>query len=104
MNLIKYYDIIVRGNARGGVLYAPPSWPRPIAIDGEDVKNWQSLVVELKYGPYRNFNMCVGNANIQAEPGSTIILNNGGQIITHKLDDFVVPVGVTLQINEGSII
>ena len=73
MNLIKYYDIIVRGNARGGVLYAPQSWPRPIAIDGEDVKNWQSLVVELKYGPYRNFNMCVGNANIVSESFKAVI-------------------------------
>lgn len=47
-----------------GVSYAPPEWPRPIAIDGEEFKNWQSLVVELKDGPYRNFNICVGNANI----------------------------------------
>ena len=67
MDSIKFYEIIVRGNARGGVLYAPKSWPRPIAIDGEEVKNWQSLVVELKDGPYRNFNMCVGNANIVSE-------------------------------------
>lgn len=37
-NIIKFYKIIVRGNARGGVLYAPKSWPRPIAIDGEEVK------------------------------------------------------------------
>lgn len=72
-NIIKYYKIIVRGNARGGVLYAPKSWPRPIAIDGEEVKNWKSLVVELKDGPYRNFNMCVGNANIVSESFKAVI-------------------------------
>jgi len=64
MELLKYYEFVVKGNAKGGVLHAPESWPRPIAIDGEEVRNWKSLVVELKDGPYRNFHMCVGWANM----------------------------------------
>ncbi len=64
MELMKYYEFVVKGNAKGGVLYAPKSWPRPIAEDGKEVGNWQSLVVELKDGPYRHFHMCVGWANM----------------------------------------
>lgn len=67
METIKFYEIIVRGNAKGGVLYAPKSWVCPIARDGEVVLNWQSLKVELRNGPYRNFNMCVGTANVISE-------------------------------------
>lgn len=82
--IIKYYKIVVRGNARGGVLYAPPSWPRPIAKDGEDVRNWESLVVELKDGPYRNFNMCVGFANVVSEAFKDLIQNTIGD--NHDLE------------------
>ena len=60
--------------------------------------------IRIKSGSTLIVEGIIRNANIQAEPGSTIILNNGGQIITHKNDDFVVPVGVILQINEGRII
>lgn len=67
MEIIKYYEIVVVGNAKGGVLYAPPSWPFPIAHDGEEVHNWESLILTLQDGPYRNFNMCVGHANIVSE-------------------------------------
>ena len=67
MELVKFYEIIVRGNAKGGVLYAPPTWPTPIARDGEEVCNWKSLVLTLQDGPYRNYNMCVGQANIVSE-------------------------------------
>lgn len=60
--------------------------------------------IRIKSGSTLIVEGVIRNANIKAEPGSTIILKNGGQIITHKLDDFVVPVGVILQINEGRII
>ena len=53
---IKYYRIIIKGNDKiGGVLYAPDNWPYPIARDGEEVKNWESLTVELKDGSYDLF-------------------------------------------------
>lgn len=62
---IKYYKIIVNGyDEEGGIIYAPSDWPYPIAQDGEDVKNWQALVLELKDGVYRHFNRCVGGANV----------------------------------------
>lgn len=77
--ILKYYKIVVRGNAIGGVLYAPSSWPRPIANDGEEVRNWQALIVELKDGPYRNFNMCVGCANIVSEAFKEVILEVVGE-------------------------
>lgn len=65
---IKYYKFIVNGNDKvGGVLYAPQKWPYPIARDGEEVKNWQSLTVELKDGKYRPFHLCVGGANMVNE-------------------------------------
>lgn len=67
MKFIKFYKIIIVGNAKGGVLYAPPEWPIPIAFDGEEVQNWQSLVVRLQDGPYRNFNMCISHANLVSE-------------------------------------
>ena len=52
----KYYKFIVIGNDKiGGVLYAPSNWPYPIAKDGEEIKNWESLVVELQDGTYRPF-------------------------------------------------
>lgn len=60
--------------------------------------------IRIKSGSTLIVEGVIRNANIQAEPGSTIILNNGGQIITHKNDDFVVPVGVILQMNNGKII
>ncbi len=48
-------------------------------------------------------NGTIHNANIKPEPGSTLILNNGGRIITHRSDDFVLPTGAKLQINNGTI-
>lgn len=45
----------------------------------------------------------IRNANIKPEPGSTLILNDGGRIITHAKDEFSVPVGAHLEINEGSV-
>ena len=66
--IFKYYRIIVKGNDKiGGVLYAPEHWPYPIARDGEDVKNWGSLVVKLQDGAYRPFHMCIGGANLVNE-------------------------------------
>lgn len=62
---MKYYKFIVKGNDKtGGVLYAPSTWPYPIARDAEEVKDWQSLVVELKYGRYMPFHACTGGANL----------------------------------------
>lgn len=61
----KFYRFIVKGNdKKRGVLYSPKSWPYPIAVDGQEVKNWESLVVELKDGIYRPFQLCVGGANM----------------------------------------
>lgn len=60
--------------------------------------------IRIKSGSTLIVEGVIRNANIQAEPGSTIILNNGGQIITHKNDDFVVPIGAILQMNNGKII
>ena len=61
----KFYRFIAKGNdKKGGVLYSPKSWPYPIAVDGQEVKNWESLVVELKDGIYRPFQLCVGGANM----------------------------------------
>lgn len=79
MEIIKYYEIVVIGNAKGGVLYAPPSWPRPIAHDGEEVHNWESLILTLQDGPYRNFNMCVGFANVVSEALKEVILEVVGE-------------------------
>ena len=62
---VKLYRFIAKGNVKkGGVLYSPKSWPYPIAVDGQEVKNWESLVVELKDGIYRPFQLCVGGANM----------------------------------------
>ena len=50
---VKFYRFIAKGNdKKGGVLYSPKSWPYPIAVDGQEVKNWDYLVVELKDGIY----------------------------------------------------
>ena len=70
----KYYKFIVIGNDKiGGVLYAPSNWPYPIAKDGEEIKNWESLVVELKDGSYRPLHMCVGGANLVNKELKTLI-------------------------------
>ena len=67
MNM-KYHRIIIKGNDKiGGVLYAPEHWPYPIARDGEEVKNWESLIVNLKDGAYRPFHMCIGGANLVSQ-------------------------------------
>lgn len=47
-----------------GVMYAPNDWPYPIALDGEEVKNYESLRLELKDGIYCSFHNCVGCANV----------------------------------------
>lgn len=65
---MKYYRILTKGNyKKTGVLYAPESWPYPIAIDGADVENWQSLVIELREGYYQHFDLCVGGANLLSQ-------------------------------------
>ena len=62
---MKYYKIIIKGNyKKTGVLYAPESWPYPIAVDGKEVHNWQSLTVELRGGYYKHFGLCTGGANM----------------------------------------
>lgn len=71
---MKYYKFIVKGNDTvGGVLYAPPMWPYPIARDAEVVLNWQSLVVELKDGIYRPFHACTGGANLVNQDLKTLL-------------------------------
>ena len=65
---MRYYRFIVKGNDKvGGVLYSPKNWPYPIARDAEEVRNWQSLVVELKHGVYRPFHACTGGANLVSQ-------------------------------------
>ena len=78
-DLLKFYKIIVNGYSTGGVLYAPPSWPCPIAQDGIEVQNWESLVLELRDGYYRHFNMCVGQANIVSKQFMDTLLYNGNE-------------------------
>ena len=46
---------------------------------------------------------CIKNSIICPETGSSIILNNGGKIISYKRRDFYIPTGVKLRINQGSI-
>lgn len=70
-----FYEIVVKGNHKGGVLYAPHDWPYPIASDGKKVKNWQRLVLELKDGPYRSFFSCVGEANVVSKAFMDVILS-----------------------------
>lgn len=75
------YKIIVKGNDKiGGVLYAPDNWPYPIAKDGEEVKNWNTLIVKLRDGEYRPFHLCIGGANLvnqeMKELFETFIKNN----------------------------
>ena len=71
---MKYYKLIIDGNdTLGGVLYAPSSVPYPIARDGQEVKNWQSLVLELRDGVYCHFHACTGGANIISEEFTKLI-------------------------------
>jgi len=74
MNM-KYYRIIVdSSDIKGGIMYAPSNWPYPIARDAENVENWQSLVLELKNGDYRHFNLCIGGANIISNEFKDVLL------------------------------
>ena len=59
--------------------------------------------IRIQSGSTLIINGCIRNAHIKPEVGSTIILNNGGKIITHHNDSFELPVGATLQINNGTI-
>lgn len=62
---MKYFVMVMDGYAEElGLLYAPSDWEYPIARDGEDVKNWQSLVLELRDGIYSHFSDCVSSANV----------------------------------------
>ena len=64
---MKYYRLIINSYEKtAGVLHAPETWPYPIARDTEEVKNWQSLVIELRDGIYCPFNICCG-ANIVSQ-------------------------------------
>ena len=46
---MKCYKIIIQGyDDECGVIYAPQDWSYPIAEDGKDVNNWQSLKLELR--------------------------------------------------------
>lgn len=76
----KFYKLIVKGNNKvGGVLYAPEKWPYPIASDGINVENWETLTVTLKDGEYRPFHLCVGGANMVSEEFKKIIEDNAGE-------------------------
>ena len=76
---MKYYEFIVKGNDRvGGVLHSPLSWPYPIARDAEPVQNWQSLVVELRQGKYRDFHACTGGANLVSEEMMNLLKSCSG--------------------------
>ena len=64
---MKYYRLIINCYEKAaGVLHAPETWPYPIACDAEEVKNWQSLVLELRDGIYCPFDICCG-ANLVCE-------------------------------------
>lgn len=76
---MKYYKFIVKGNDRfGGVLYSPSAWPYPIARDAQPVQNWQSLVVELRQGQYRDFLACTGGANLVSKEMMTLLKTCSG--------------------------
>ena len=76
---MKYYKFIVKGNDRvGGVLYSPFAWTYPIARDAQPVQNWQSLVVELRQGKYRDFHACTGGANLVSEGMMTLLKSCSG--------------------------
>lgn len=60
-----FYELMLDGNDKiGGTLYAPPEWPYPISRDGMIVKNWESLVLELRDGQYCPFHTCNKGANL----------------------------------------
>lgn len=62
---MKFYKIMLQGyDDTCGVMYAPSDWPTPVASDGKEVKNWQSLRLEHKDGVYCPFHNCVGTANV----------------------------------------
>ena len=76
----EFYRFVPDGNnKRGGVLYAPESWPYPIATDGENVENWENLVVELRDGEYRPFQLCTGGANMVDEDLKNLLLSYMGE-------------------------
>ena len=97
---VKFYRFIAKGNdKKGGVLYSPKSWPYPIAVDGQEVKNWESLVVELKDGIYRPFQLCVGGANMVNQDlkdllQSFIGINNG--LDTLNAEELILLARVTI--------
>ncbi len=65
---MKFYKFIAKGNHKiRGVLYGPSDWPYPIAKDGEEVANWENLIVELKGGKYRPFHLWTGGANMETK-------------------------------------
>lgn len=71
----RYYNIIIDGYDKGGLMYAPSDWPfHPIILDGEDIMSSQQLVLELRDGPYRHFNSCVGGGNIVSKDFMDTIL------------------------------
>lgn len=76
---ITYYKIIVNGYSSTGVIYAPKEWPSPIAEDAQPVKNWQSLVLELKDGPYCHFHKVVGWANVVSKEFKDLLLSFVGE-------------------------
>ncbi len=54
---MKFYKIIIQGyDDTCGVMYAPSDWPYPIALDGEEVKNWKSLRLGIISINYRDSN------------------------------------------------
>ena len=63
----KFYLLLPKDEKNGGLVEAPEDWSYPIDMDGKEVTDWQSLVLELKYGKYAHFNMCTGGANIISE-------------------------------------
>lgn len=68
----KFYEIIPTDD--GGVLYALSS-AGYVALDAEKIEDWESLVFELKDGPYSHYNTCVGNARIVSAEFKNLILS-----------------------------
>lgn len=58
MNVLKYYRLILDGKDReGGVMTELPNIHYPKVLDGEEVTDWKAIVIELRDGKYRPFDM-----------------------------------------------
>lgn len=70
----EFYEIIIKGNHRSGVLYESPRCPEVRIDDAAEIQNWKDFEFELRDGCYCPYNMGPGCSRIVTKEFKDLLL------------------------------